>query len=114
MGGPSDHAWGGAADIYLNSNDATHHQVADAMFDMFSQSSVALGVDHVIWNRQIWSTTKGGPRRYTGSNPHTDHVHVSFTRAGSQAQPNLLITLLTGIRLDIYGEMTGEDRAPRR
>jgi hypothetical protein len=27
---------------------------------------------------------RGGPRTYTGVNPHTDHVHVAWTRAGSQ------------------------------
>jgi hypothetical protein len=41
-------------------------------------------LDHVIWNRQIWSSARGGPRPYTGVSPHTDHVHVAFTRAGSQ------------------------------
>lgn len=35
-------------------------------------------VQYVIWNRTIWSrTTAFQQRRYTGSNPHTSHVHVS-------------------------------------
>ena len=35
-------------------------------------------VKYVIWNRRIWSpsVTKSW-RRYTGSNPHTHHMHVS-------------------------------------
>ena len=34
---------------------------------------------YVIYNRQIWSRTNGWkPRRYTGANPHTKHVHVSI------------------------------------
>lgn len=34
---------------------------------------------YVIWNRQIWSRSHGWkPRRYTGSNPHTSHIHVSI------------------------------------
>lgn len=39
-----------------------------------------LGVWYVIWNRRIISTTypTAGWKTYTGSNPHTDHVHVSF------------------------------------
>lgn len=37
-------------------------------------------VKYVIYNRQIWSAKSGWkPRRYTGSNPHTSHVHVSVT-----------------------------------
>ena len=39
-------------------------------------------VKYVIYNRQIWSANSGWkPRRYTGSNPHTSHVHVSVTTA---------------------------------
>lgn len=35
--------------------------------------------EYVIWNRQIWSRTRDfAPRPYTGSNPHTDHIHVSI------------------------------------
>lgn len=37
-------------------------------------------VKYVIYNRQIWSAKNGWkPRRYTGANPHTSHVHVSVT-----------------------------------
>jgi hypothetical protein len=40
-----------------------------------------LGVMYMIWNRKIWSASRAseGWRRYTGSNPHTDHVHFSFS-----------------------------------
>lgn len=35
--------------------------------------------EYVIWNRQIWSRSKDfKPRKYTGDNPHTDHIHVSI------------------------------------
>jgi len=34
---------------------------------------------YVIWNRTIWSRSRRWiPRAYTGSNPHTDHIHVSI------------------------------------
>lgn len=34
---------------------------------------------YVVYNRQIWSRTRlWVPRPYTGSNPHTDHIHVSI------------------------------------
>ncbi len=36
-------------------------------------------VNYVIWNRIIWSRSHGFvARRYTGSNPHIDHIHVSI------------------------------------
>lgn len=36
-------------------------------------------VKYVIYNRRIWSKARNGEgwRVYTGSNPHTSHVHVS-------------------------------------
>lgn len=39
-------------------------------------------VKYIIYNQQKWSAKDGWkPRRYTGSNPHTSHVHVSVTTA---------------------------------
>lgn len=35
-------------------------------------------LEYVIFNRTIWSRSNGFmPKTYTGSNPHTDHVHTS-------------------------------------
>jgi hypothetical protein len=35
-------------------------------------------VKYVIWNRRIWNAAKGKQwRGYTGTNPHTKHIHVS-------------------------------------
>ena len=35
-------------------------------------------MEYVIHNRTIWSASHGwAPRAYTGSDPHTSHVHVS-------------------------------------
>ena len=47
-----------------------------------------LGIQYVIWNRKIWGAynASSGWRRYTGANPHTDHVHLSFTWAGARAK----------------------------
>lgn len=41
-------------------------------------------VQYVIHNRTIWSQSSGwAPRAYTGSDPHTNHVHVSGRHGGS-------------------------------
>ena len=58
--------------------------LGDQLFQLFIQNAAELGLDHVIWDRQIWSAQRGGPRPYTGVSPHTDHVHVAFTRDVSQ------------------------------
>jgi hypothetical protein len=113
MGMPSAHAEGRAADIYLNANDGTQRRIGDGLFEIFRTWRRELGIDHVIWNGQIWSVARGGPRRYTRGDPHIDHVHVAFTRAGSQLQPSILIPLLDGLCLDVYGTMDGQERAPR-
>jgi peptidoglycan hydrolase-like protein with peptidoglycan-binding domain len=35
--------------------------------------------NYVIWNRSIWSRSRGFKKaKYTGSNPHTDHIHTSI------------------------------------
>jgi hypothetical protein len=41
-------------------------------------------VKYIIFNRQIWNPSQG-TRPYSGSNPHTTHVHVSFNRAAGAA-----------------------------
>lgn len=52
-----------------------------------------LGVWYVIWNRKIISTNPGSYAygrwtTYRGSNPHTDHVHVSFYAANIYQPPS--------------------------
>lgn len=41
-------------------------------------------LEYVIFNRHIWSRSHGWTQRnYSGSNPHTDHVHVSGKHNGT-------------------------------
>ena len=44
-----------------------------------------MGIQYVIWNKRIWGSyaASSGWRKYTGANPHTDHMHISFTWAGA-------------------------------
>ena len=43
--------------------------------------------NYVIFDRQIWSRSRGFvPRRYTGANPHTGHVHISIRQARDAEQ----------------------------
>ncbi|SFE97123.1 hypothetical protein [Spirosoma endophyticum] len=101
-GGFSAHAEGRAADIYLDAYDLEQLRIGNALMDGFIEYSRNLGVDHIIWNGQIWSLTKGGPRPYTGGNgPHTNHVHVAFTRAGSQSKNAYLKQMLDEITLSL-------------
>ena len=78
------HVEGRALDIGLLISDPNEKAIGDGLFDILVNRSHELGIDHIIWNGLIWSPTRGGPRRYTGHNPHVDHIHVAFTRDGSQ------------------------------
>jgi hypothetical protein len=78
------HAEGRALDIHLRLTRPTEKYIGDHLFKAFVDLARSLGLQEVIWNRQVWSTTKPRVHTYTGQNPHTDHVHVGFTRAGSQ------------------------------
>jgi hypothetical protein len=70
----SDHNTGDAVDI-------THDPGSGADGDTIAAMALKdPNVKYVIWNRQIYNTSKPGWRPYTGSNPHTKHVHVSFKR----------------------------------
>jgi hypothetical protein len=81
---PSAHAEGRALDIGVLVSEPGEKMLGDELFKLFIKDAAELGLDHVIWNRQIWSTEHGGPRPYHGHSPHTDHVHVAFTTDGSQ------------------------------
>jgi hypothetical protein len=99
----SAHAEGRALDIHLNANHPDELALGDQIFEALIRKATKIGVDNVIWNRQIWSVARGGPRRYKGQSPHTDHLHVEFTRKGSQYRE------LNDILIDIGIIRTGID-----
>lgn len=62
--------------------DFTHDPGSGADMHRISRAIVKRlprAIKYVIWNRQIWSRSRAseGWRPYTGSNPHTRHMHVS-------------------------------------
>jgi hypothetical protein len=57
--------------------------------DWLLANAATLGVQLIIWDRRIWRVGRGvGP--YGGPNPHTDHVHVEVTGAGTTGIPTEL------------------------
>lgn len=81
---PSSHSDGRALDIGLLVSRSREKEIGDGLFALFIKNAKELGLHHVIWNKKIWSTTRGGPRAYKGANSHRDHIHLAFTRAASQ------------------------------
>jgi len=89
LGDTSEHYDSRAMDWMLNVNDATQKAVADSVTTWLTAKDGAMarrfGINYIIWNRKIWgvySSSKGWVA-YTGSVPHTDHVHFSFSWDGA-------------------------------
>lgn len=90
--GKSVHAEGRALDFGVAS---AHKAVGDHLSRWLVQHAPDLGIQRVIWYREVWDVPRRdeGWRHYTGSSPHTDHVHVelawpparSLTRAQCEA-----------------------------
>lgn len=73
---PSDHPEGNAFDAMTPSGGPD--AVGRAIADWFFNNPAFFGAKYIIFDHQI-SNPAGTPwRAYTGPNPHTDHVHISF------------------------------------
>jgi Bacterial SH3 domain len=95
----SHHAEGRALDIGIpmpGPSKADHPkgmQVVDALGPVGQR----LGIDHLIFDRTIWSGRAPDGRPYTGQNPHYDHVHLGLTRnAGQNLNPATIEAVLGG------------------
>jgi len=77
----SDHNTGYAVDL-------THdpkHKIDCA--EIFKQLQKDKRVKYLIFNRKIWTPQKGVDA-YTGSNPHTNHIHISINdKCGNDTSP---------------------------
>jgi MYXO-CTERM domain-containing protein len=102
-GGTSEHKEGRAWDWKVNYFDAGQRDVAKTVIDWLLKTdehgnACALarrtGMMYFIWNKAIWgsyrspnsSCASAGWKAYTGTNPHTDHVHISWAWPGAKKQ----------------------------
>lgn len=95
VGGRSEHKEGRAFDWGVSVHSATDRASVRALMRWLLQRDAygnryamarRLGIQYMIWNRRIWGAYAAGSgwRRYTGSNPHTDHVHFSLSWSGAR------------------------------
>jgi hypothetical protein len=68
-----DHPTGHAIDFMTPTKAA-----GDALATYAVSNYQALGIKYVIWYRQYWSPTTGWVPYTATTNPHTDHVHITF------------------------------------
>jgi hypothetical protein len=89
----SEHNDGRAIDWMVDATTKTGRAKANAFLDWLlatdkhgNRDAMArrLGIMYIIYNRQIWRAYDGGHwGPYSGTNPHTDHIHISLAFDGS-------------------------------
>ncbi len=90
IGGTSEHKEGRAWDWMVK----VGHPAPDALLGWLlatdskgNKHALArrLGIMYMVWNHKIWKSYQAskGWQAYSGSNPHTDHVHFSFSWNGA-------------------------------
>jgi hypothetical protein len=107
----SHHSEGRALDIGLRAFVQAEKTLGDKLFEVFVKYANPNDVDEIIWNRQIWSAQQPFIHHHHGINPHIDHIHVGFTRSGSQKThlANLYILNIAILRtgMEDLGERVG-------
>ena len=75
-----------------------------------------LGIQYLIWNHKIWGSysASSGWRKYTGANPHTDHVHISFTWAGARKKTSFWTGKVGNVGAAPTPTLPAADPTPRR
>jgi hypothetical protein len=70
----SDHNTGLAVDL---THDPANGVDCEAIFEKLKEDE---RVEYLIFNKKIWSRAKAadGNRAYSGSNPHTKHLHINI------------------------------------
>jgi DNA-directed RNA polymerase subunit N (RpoN/RPB10) len=121
--GVSEHEEGRALDYMLNVNNATQRDIANTVLNWLlatdqygNRHALArrLGVMYIIWNRQQWRSYRPGDgwQPYSGSNPHTDHIHISFSWPGARKQTSWWSAAATApVNGIVSGDVTGDGYA---
>jgi len=94
VGGLSEHKEGRAWDWMLDAGNRGDRRTAGDFLSWLLQSrggepaamARRLGVMYVIYNKKIWATYSPGWRDYTGSDPHTSHIHISMSWNGGRGR----------------------------
>lgn len=92
--GVTEHSEGRAWDWMLNAANPSQKAVADSVVAWLSAPDAEgrpgamarrFGINYIIWNKKMWRAyaPERGWAAYTGSSPHTDHIHFTFTWDGA-------------------------------
>ena len=92
LGDTSEHYDGRATDWMLNVRDPRQKAIADSVTAWLSARGGVMarrfGISYVIWNKKVWKEYRpeAGWTAYSGSSPHTDHIHISFSWDGAMGR----------------------------
>jgi hypothetical protein len=93
VGGTSEHKEGRAWDWMITPSNPASTQLLNWLLATDSHGNKhanarRVGIMYMIFNRKMWRAYSPGSgwQAYTGSNPHTDHVHFSFSWKGANKQ----------------------------
>lgn len=122
IGGTSEHKEGRAWDIGFNYYNSTQRAQADQLIAWLLATDEhgneyanarRLGVMYIIWNRRIFRMYRphDGWLAYTGPDPHTSHIHMSFSWDGALKRSTWYSPQLTFI--DNYQQAGSEDGVMR-
>lgn len=111
--GVSEHKDGRALDWGVNAYTWTGRETAKRAIKMLFKPdwygnphamARRLGIMYIIWNKKMWRAYRPGDgwQPYQG-NPHTNHMHFSFARAGGRGETSYW----TGTVADLPGAYLG-------
>ena len=92
---PSMHGEGRAIDVGFPVLNRKAHADGSRLLEDLAKHAGDLGLQCIIWNRRIYSARSPRGRKYTGSNPHIDHLHIELTKdAAERLTPTRLHSIL--------------------
>ena len=85
----SVHGTGRALDIHIPlRNGHADSEAGDPIGNWLIENAESIGIQYIIWNRTQWTAERSPgakTRRYNGSHPHNDHLHVELSADAGQA-----------------------------
>ncbi len=83
----SVHGTGKALDIMIPTRGGrANSEAGDAVANWLVTHAAEIGVQLLIWNRTTWRSNGNNTNRYSGPNPHVDHIHAEITEKAARRQ----------------------------
>lgn len=83
----SVHGTGKALDIMIPTRGGrANSEAGDPIANWLVTHAAEIGVQLLIWNRTTWRSNGSNTNRYSGPNPHVDHIHAEITEKAARRQ----------------------------